>query len=459
MLKLANSAPFPAILSPETELATRLMISPQAIEEAARRGLVSFKKHRRVVCWRFGDKHNGCLRRLDGQPLKINGKHAKAEAETRGGAWHRLIGLDDVLANDRRDILLIVEGSKDALAALHFGDAEDRLSQIGVVAALGTGVKLLSDDVKGFSGRRVRIFGDADTAGQDAAARIGQQLASVAEEVQIFNLGGLHCGDGSPVKDVFDLSRIDYDDFEANRDLWSVTDLESKGQRVTVVTKEHELSFSPTPLRHVSPESHGFPVYPVSNSQELEKELEELAKNDACTVHDTARKRRFKLLRDLAAVEKRISRKLRPDELMKTFDEWHRTSQPHLDPKKARDDYLGAFLAERGKVRVPTGGGEALKIALARISTSRLPELPGIPDPPKSWRKLAALHRELARQSANGTYFLSCRDAAKAHPDLNKDSANNINRALEQLGVISFVRVGDSRPGGKASEFRCLMPL
>jgi hypothetical protein len=25
----------------------------------------------------------------------------KAKAETRGEAWHRLIGLDDVLANDR----------------------------------------------------------------------------------------------------------------------------------------------------------------------------------------------------------------------------------------------------------------------------------------------------------------------------------------------------------------------
>ena len=66
----------------------------------------------------------------------------------------------------------------------------------------------------------------------------------------------------------------------------------------------------------MSPESHGFPVYPVSNSQELEKELEELAERNACTERDTARERRWQLVRDLNAVEKRIARKLSPDEPM-----------------------------------------------------------------------------------------------------------------------------------------------
>ena len=144
---------------------------------------------------------------------------------------------------------------------------------------------------------------------------------------------------------------------------------------------------------------------------------------------------------------------------MKTVDNWHRTSQPHLDSEKTRDDYRAAFLAELGKVRVPTGEGEALKIALARISAASLPELPGIADAPESWRTLVALHRELARQSANGTYFLSCRDAAKAHASLNKDSANQINRALDRLGAIKLVHLGSARPGGDASEFRYLLLL
>jgi hypothetical protein len=444
------------------ELAAQLMISADAVSEAVRRGLVRFGTHRRAACWHFGDTRNGCFRRLDGQPLQINGQRVKAEAETRGDAWHRLIGLTDALTNHRHDILLIIEGSKDALAALHFADVEGRLSSVGLAVALGTGVYLCVDDVKKFRGRRVRIFGDHDAAGQETVSRVARQLLPVAMEVQIFNLAGLNCQDGSLVKDLFDLSRIDYDDFEAKRDLWSVTDLDSKGERVRVVRNEQVFSFSPPPLPHVSPESHEFPVYPVSSRRVLKKDLEDVARRNACTACNTARKRRWKLVQDLAAVHKQIARELRPDELIKTFDEWHRASQPHLDPNKTRHDYLAKFLAELGKVRVPTGEGEALKKALERVSTLsvlELPILPGVADALESWLRLAALHRELARQSANGTYFLACRDAAKAHPNLNKDSALTINRALEQLGVIKCECVGDPRPGGKASEFRYLLPL
>jgi hypothetical protein len=226
--------------NPENELATQLLISPAAIDEAMQRGLLTFLRHRNALCWRFGDARNGCLRRLDGHPFKITGERVKAKAETRGEPWHRLIGLDDVVANDRREILLVIEGSKDGLAALHFADVEGRLSQIGIVVALGAGVKLLADDVEKFRGRRVRIFGDANAAGQHAVSGVGKQLLPVVKEIQTFNLAGLHCGDRSLVKDLFDLTRIDYDDFEANRDLWSVTDLDSKGERVTILTKEHD---------------------------------------------------------------------------------------------------------------------------------------------------------------------------------------------------------------------------
>jgi hypothetical protein len=354
------------------------------------------------------------------------------------------------------------EGSKDALAALHFADAEGTLSRVGVAVGLGTGIKPRTEELEKFRKRRVRIIGDVDESGVRKAAQIGSQLTSIAAEVQIFSLAGLKRVDGAPVKDLFDLTRIDYDDFEANRDLWSVTDLDSKGERVQVITDNQEFFPSPPPPPHVSPESHEFPVYPVSKSQELAKELEELAARNACTERGTARQRRWKLERDLLAVQKRISRKLNFDELIKSFDNWHRASQPHLDPKKTRDDYLAAFLGELGKVRVPTGEGEALKRALELVSSLRITELPELPMPnaPESWRRLAALHRELARHSANGTYFLSCRDAAKAHPSLNKDSASNIQRVLSQpeLGVISLVRVGDPRPGGDASEFRYLLP-
>src|SRR5262249_31727984 len=132
----------PTQVSVGDELAVQLEISRQAIEEAIRRKLLTFDKHRNSRCWRFGDNGNGCFRRVDGKPFKICGKPVKAEAETRGQAWHRLIGLDDVVANDRREILLTPEGTKDGLAAFHFADAEETLSHVGVVMALGAAIKL-----------------------------------------------------------------------------------------------------------------------------------------------------------------------------------------------------------------------------------------------------------------------------------------------------------------------------
>jgi hypothetical protein len=176
-----------------------------------------------------------------------------------------------------------------------------------------------------------------------------------------------------------------------------------------------------------------------------------LAALNAWTAHGTARKKRWQLLRDLKAVELRHG-VLDTSDLMLTFDEWYRLSKPFLDPAKTREDYLAAFLAELGKVRVPTGEGQTIKEALAYISllsSSKLPVIPDMPDPPTSWRRIAALHRDLSRRSANGIYFLTCRDAAKAFPGLSHQTAYNISLALAQLGVVEIVHKGDPRPNGE----------
>jgi CHC2 zinc finger len=211
---------------------------------------------------------------------------------------------------------------------------------------------------------------------------------------------------------------------------------------------------------HECPKSPEYPVHPMSNGQGLEKELKALAARNACTERNTARKRRWQLARDVRAFEMRLSRELDTTELMLTFGEWHRLSQPFLDSAKTRDDYLVAFLAELGKVRVPTGEGETNKKALEAVSKlppSELPMIPGMPEAAKSWRRVAALHREMSRLCEGKTYFLSCRDTAKAVPGLSHQTAYNINLVLERLGVIEIVRVGDARPNGKSSRFRYLL--
>ena len=181
--------------------------------------------------------------------------------------------------------------------------------------------------------------------------------------------------------------------------------------------KCHGSHGSPKSLR--SPECPVFPVCPVSNGQtldgELVKLLKTLAAQNACTQLNTARTRRFKLLRDLEAVQKQIGGKLQIAELTIAFDEWHRLSLRFLDPAKTRDYYEAKFLSEFSKVRFATGDGTLIAALenVAKLSPDQLPEIPGKLNAPESWRRLAALHRELSRLRGKPTHFLAYRDAAR----------------------------------------------
>ena len=124
----------------------------------------------------------------------------------------------------------------------------------------------------------------------------------------------------------------------------------------------------------------------------------------------------------MSAVEKRMGREAEIADVMPFFDEWYRISQGFLDPKKTRDDYLAEFVAALRKVRVPTGEGDTVNKALealSKLSPSKLPTIPGMPTAPESWRRVAALHREMFRRTGSNRYFLSCRDTAKASPGLS----------------------------------------
>lgn len=222
---------------------------------------------------------------------------------------------------------------------------------------------------------------------------------------------------------------------------------------------------SPESLSVLVSESPCVSVSHVSNGQvvdaKIQRVLESLAVANACArAGDKADKKRFKLARDVRAIEKGIGRQLYADELLIALNKWHQVSQPFLDPAKTRDDHWISFLAELEKVRWPTGEGPLAK-ALANISKLSLDELPVIPgyaNAPEKCRRLVALHRELHRLCAEDTYFLSYRDAAKACKGLSHQEAHTITGALIRLRVIEIVSKGKAGlNSGEAAEFRYLL--
>jgi CHC2 zinc finger len=228
----------------------------------------------------------------------------------------------------------------------------------------------------------------------------------------------------------------------------------------------------PEPLD--SPKSLSFPespcvscvsVSPVSNGQgidkELEKELKGLAASNACTrAGDRAQRKRFKLARDVRGFEVELGRKLDTPELV--LYEWHRFSQPFLNPAETRDDHLAAFLAELAKVREPTSEADKLQKALENILKllpDQLPTLSSVPEKfREKYRRLGALHREMSRLCEGKIYFISYRDAAKVCDDLSHQEAHTITYGLVTLGVIEIVSKGKAGVNSrKAAEFRYLL--
>jgi len=123
--------------------------------------------------------------------------------------------------------------------------------------------------------------------------------------------------------------------------------------RTTKNTPEpHVLPASPVPLSLCVSEP------PLSNGHGPEAVLKALAAQNACTQGSSARKRLFKLVRDLRAIEEGIGCELEIADVTLALKEWYRLSQPFLDAAKKYEDYLTEFLAAFRKVRVPTGKGD-----------------------------------------------------------------------------------------------------
>ncbi len=97
-------------------------------------------------------------------------------------------------------LVVIVEGPPDALAAYQVIREEGLAAECCVVCMTGAGLRIPSECLPSFAGKRVRIFCDADSSGRAAALRWETQLSGSGAIVDAFDLSGLLQADGRAVK-------------------------------------------------------------------------------------------------------------------------------------------------------------------------------------------------------------------------------------------------------------------
>ncbi len=173
-------------------------------------GLVRFAEWKGKPAWIVTDNErlNAQARRLDGGQWE----GIRAKAQTLPGSWASWpLGIK---TGAEYPTFLLVEGGGDLLAALHFihERPEGGEAMFFPIAMLGAKQRIHADALPLLTGKRVRIYTHADTAGREGAERWAAQLAGVGAEVDCADFTGLRKADGSPVKDLNDCTSIHPDD-------------------------------------------------------------------------------------------------------------------------------------------------------------------------------------------------------------------------------------------------------
>jgi hypothetical protein len=201
-------------------LATLRNIGVEGLRIANERGLLWFATLKGHPAWIVTDSQrcNAQACRMNGQPWTHLENPAKAWTLPRCRAsWP--IGIVEA---QPFPIIALVEGGPDFLTAFHFAWAEGRERDVAPVCITGASNRIPDDAVPYFAGKRVRIFPHLDDAGKEAARRWTAQLESVNATVDCFDLSGIPTVSNGRVADLNDLSSLDADAFESDRELWSV---------------------------------------------------------------------------------------------------------------------------------------------------------------------------------------------------------------------------------------------
>jgi hypothetical protein len=378
--------------------------SAETIAEVSSRGLFSLPAPNK---WRLGDERNGSTRSIRGRKF--------VQCDRDGPDWHKLIGLRDITERNRRYVIFVLEGSKDALAAFEFAHRAGILTEVGVITALGAGYRPISDEPAQLVGRRVILVGDRDQAGMESVQRVSAALCKYGIDHVVINWNGFANFSG---KDLFDLLK----NLNGQTASLSIDFLSFFSLLPSSLSSPYSLSslFSPAPF--------------------------------ICTGAGQRNRKLFELARATKQFENVRQRKLTGSEVAHIFEDWYAPSATFIGMR--RDECLIHFLRLREKVRFVAAD---VKEVMARAQSEPLPDI-GINCVPL--QKIAALCRALQRPQLGHPFFCSVRMAMTFAGFASASAAHDALRVLEFMGVIECVKRGiPGNAGNPATRYRYMLPL
>ena len=390
-------------------------ISEETIKELERRRLSHISQGQ----WRFGDENNGTTRRFRTKKWK--------RADNSGSDWHKLIGLNDVIQNDRRRVIFVIEGSKDALAAAELARRHGILPEVGIVCALGSGYRPIPAELQQLKGRSVLLIGDNDAAGMNTTRIVCSALKDTAVDHEVWDWS--NC----PHKDLYEfLAAVD-----------------AAGKQFSA---PHICTFFFSPLPSYSSTVQPFNCSTTQTPGLSEEEKLGIVYPFIVTERGTGNFMSFQLARAIK------NQKLSLKEIEEVFHLWFTKSLPLLPPDANEAESLKTFYRQLKRVRFTASGLEA---ACERARNGKVPFIPAR-DGDIEIANLAALCRELQRNSGDRPFICPVNVVQKFLRLRWPSQANYLLHTLEDEEVIECVERGlPNRRGqkGKSTLWHFKLPL
>lgn len=185
---------------------------------AVDRGFIwCFDDERNGRCWVYTDQKRRCAirRRLDNKLFRLPSGNETKAAACSGSDMKSPLGCHEAQAYP---CVSIQEGGPNSLAALAHAWASGAETRIAPICMPSANANFTAESLDRLQGKRARIFVDNDKSGKVAGERWAAQLQAANIDVDGYSFDGLTQIDGTPVKDLNDLLRVDADCWETHRE-------------------------------------------------------------------------------------------------------------------------------------------------------------------------------------------------------------------------------------------------